>query len=438
MKKILLRALLCLLVLTTVFGSVSCASKGKTLLSLNEDGIKVTFSANQYQLMLSRYKATLAEVQNVNSSDFWDSWIGSPAKTMDDHYRDSILQNCKTYLIALYLFEKYDLSLTATELAEVKDIMNEFILTDGDGSKTKLNAKLSDYGVNYDILEDVYLMQAKIEHLQKHLYGTDASLIGDDIKTNYMTENYVHYKQIFLPFTKFVYETDANGNDVYFKPSESDKNTASDRICYDTTNGNASTKTDKNGDVIYYLEDGKTIAYDVTDGIRKKLVDKDNKYQTTELSDTEKKALKAEKDALYNELKTASEKNFEAAISRVYEQKDLAADQNTDGYYIRRNTYTGASSYLNDVISELDSMQDKDVAVIESEHGYFIIKKYKFTEKAYDLEANKNSWFANFNELVINQVFSELCQPYYDKIVVNEEVYASVPSMKEINLNYFY
>lgn len=438
MKKILLRTLLCLLVVVTVIGSASCSGKGKTLLSLDEDGIEVTFSANEYQLMLSRYKATLAEVQNVNSNEFWDSWIGSPAKTMDEHYRDSILENCKTYLISLYLFEKYDLKLTDAELDEVEEIMNEFVLTDGDGSKTKLNAKLSDFGVNYDILEDVYLMQAKIDKLQSHLYGKDASLIGDDIKTDYMTKNYVHYKQLFLPFAKFVYETDANGDDIYFKPSANDKTAPSDRICYDTVNGIASTKTDKNGDVIFYLEDGKTIAYDFTDGIRKKLTDKDGNYQTAELSDDEKKALKSEKNALYNELKTASEKNFEAAVSRVYAQKDLAADQNTDGYYIRRNTYTGASSYLNDVISALDTMKDGEVEVIESEHGYFIIKKYKFTEKAYDLETNKSSWFANFNELVINKLFSELCQPYYDKIVVDEEAYADVPSMKDIKTNYFY
>lgn len=437
MKKILLRALLCLLILATLLGSVSCSGKGKTLLSLNEDGIEVTFSANEYQLMLSRYKATLAEVQNVNSDAFWSSWVNSTT-TMDEHYRESILNNCKTYLIALYLFEAEGLSLTESELDEVDEIMNEFLLTDGDGSKAKLNSILADYGVNYDILKDVYLMQTKIEKLKTHLYGTDASGIVKAEKDKYMTENYVHYKQLFLPFTKYVYETDVNEDAIYYKPSTDDETVAGNRICYDTVNGTASDKTDKNGDIIYYLEDGKTVAYDVTDGIRKKLVDEDGNYQTADLTDDEKKALKAEKNALFDELKTATDQNFEAAIERVYKQKDLPADQNTDGYYIRRSEYSGTSSYLNDVISALDKMEDGDVDVIESDYGYFIIRKYKFTEKAYDLEANKNSWFANFNDLIVNKFFSELCQPYYDKIVVDEAVYADVPSMKDIKVNYFY
>ena len=44
MKKFLLRAMLLLLVLTTVLGSVGCKSRGKTLMTLKHDGIKVTFS----------------------------------------------------------------------------------------------------------------------------------------------------------------------------------------------------------------------------------------------------------------------------------------------------------------------------------------------------------------------------------------------------------
>lgn len=437
MKKIL-RALLCLLTVAMILSTVSCSNQGKTLMSLEKDGIEVELSVNLYQLYLGRMKATLSELQNVNSNDFWNSWIGSPAKTMDDHYRDSILENCKTYLISLYLFEKYGLSLSEQALAEVDQIMNEFLLTDGGGSKTKLNSVLAEHGINYDMLEADYLMQAKIEALQKHLYGTDASLIGDDIKTAYMLENYVHYKQLFLPFNKFVYETDVNQKDVYFYPSEKDATVAGDKIYYDTANGIQSDKTDKNGDAIYYLSDGKTIAYNKVDGLRKKLVDKNNDYLTVELTDDEKKALKAEKDKLFSELENASDKKFESTVEEVYAQKDLFPDQNTDGYYIRRSTYSGASSYLNDVIKELDGMKDGEVDVIESDYGYFIIKKYAFTDKAYDLDANKKGWFENFNELVMNKLFHELCQPYYASILVDDEIYATVPSMKEIKSCYFY
>ncbi|MBQ9760873.1 MAG: hypothetical protein IJW16_05950, partial [Clostridia bacterium] len=367
MKKTLFRALLCLLTVATILGATSCSDRGETLLSLEKDGIEVTFSVNAYRLMLGRTKATLAEVQNVGSADFWNSWIGSPAKTMDQYYRDNILENCKTYLVSLFLFEKYGLELSDAELAEVETLMQEFIKTDGDGSKTKLNAVLSEHGVNYDILEDVYLMQAKIEKLQAHLYGENASLVGDDIKTAYMLENYVHYKQIFLPFTTFVYETDKNGDDVYYKPSEDDKAVASDKIFYNTSM-TPSSDTDKNGDTVYYFSNGK-IAYNTVDGIRKKLTDEDGNYKTRDLTDTEKKALKTERDTLLADLKDSSNAKFEQTLASVYEAKDLAADQNTDGYYIRRSTYSGASVYLNDVISALDEMKVGDVGMVESTHG---------------------------------------------------------------------
>ncbi len=437
MKKTFFRALLCLLALSMILGASSCADRGKPLLTLEQDGIEVSLSVNAYRLMLGRTKATLAELQDVSQADFWNSWIGSPAKTMDQHYRDNVLENCKNYVVALYLFEKNGLELTDAELEEVETIMDEFVKTDGGGSKTKLNATLAEHGVNYDILYDVYLMQSKIEKLQKHLYGTDASLVGDDIKTAYMLENYVHCRLLYLPFEKYVYETDANGDDVYFKPSEKDEKLAGDRICYDIS-AQKSDKTDKNGDAIYYYSDGKTIAYNKVDGLRKKLIDTDGKYKTVALTDDEKKALRTEKDALLANLQGSTDKKFESTVTEVNAKKDLPVEQNTDGYYLRRATYTGSSKYLGDIISALDGMKIGDVTAIETSQGYYLVRKYDFTEKAYNLDANREGWFANFAELVTSKLFSELCQPYLTSVKVDQKLYATVPSMIEIKTNYFY
>ena len=129
--------------------------------------------------MLGRTKATLDTIQNVNDADFWNSWIGTPAKTMDEHYRENILESCKVSLIALYLFEKEGLSLSDAEEENVDALLEELIKTDGDGSKTKLNSVLAAYGVNYNILKDVYTMEAKIQKLQLHLYGEDGKLIRE-------------------------------------------------------------------------------------------------------------------------------------------------------------------------------------------------------------------------------------------------------------------
>lgn len=380
MKKILLRAVLCLTVLAMLLASVSCSGRGKTLLSLEKDGIEVSISVNAFELLMARQKATLSEIQNVGNDSFWDTYTGDPVKTMDDFYRDSILENCKTYLVILYLFEKEGLSLTDAELKGVEDTMEEFIKTDGDGSKSKLNAVLSDYGVNYNILKDVYLMMAKIEAYQNHI----SSRVGDDIKTKYMETNYVHYNQIYLPFQKFVYETNESGEKV-------------------------------------------------------KATNEDGSYKMVDMTDAEKAVLKTEKDIYLKELRGATPESFVQYTEEVvYKEKDFGKDENTDGYYIRRANYTGARSYLNAVIAACDSINNGDITEIETDFGYFIIQKDAFTEKAYDHEANKSGWFEDFDSLVTNQVINELCQPHLSAVAVDMDVYAQAPSMKEVKKCYFY
>ena len=165
MKKIILRtAALTLACLLLLLGCVSCSGKGKTLMSLNKDGVSVSLSVNFYELMLSRMKGTLsgygytANGVTADYAAFWDfkdTFNGSELQTIDQYYRDNILENCRTYLVALYLFEKEGLSLSAATKEEIEDRLNELILTDGNGSKTKLNSVLSVYGVNYDILKEM-------------------------------------------------------------------------------------------------------------------------------------------------------------------------------------------------------------------------------------------------------------------------------------------
>ena len=437
MKQLFFRAALLLLTVFTVLGSTSCANHGKTLLYLEKDGIEVSISVNAFQLLMARQKAKMGSVDDATFWDTFDSQV-APNKTRDEFYRDSILENSKIYLISLYLFDYYGLTLSASSEAKIEEIMQEFITTDGGGSKTKLNSVLADYGVNYDILRDVYVMMAKIEAVQTHLYGTNAELIGDTLKTEFMENNYVHFNQIYLPFSKFVYETDAKGNEIYYVPSEDDATVPSNKISYDKVNGKASDKTDKNGDIIYYLADGETVAYRKLDALRKKVTNEDGSYKMAALTQDEKDALLAKRDTLYTELVGATPENFVAEADRVRQSLDFGKDSNTDGYYIFRDEYTGSYKYLNDAIALCDTLKDGEIAKLNTEQGYFIIQKDKFTEKAYSLEDNKSGWFQNFNDLVVNHLFEGLCSQYLGDVVVDTAVYAEAPRMKDVKRSYFY
>ncbi len=451
MKKLLLRLSALLVSLVLLVGSLaSCSSRGKNLLTLEKDGIKVTFSENEYILMLTRIKGTLASYQfSVNDNSFWgqqDKYNGTDFQTLDAYYKENVLNNCRNYLVALYLFEKEGLALPEATLKQVDDYMEELVQTDGGGSKTKLNSVLSAYGVNYNILKDLYLMQEKITLLQEHLYGKNAELLGDVVKEEYLKESYVHFEQIFFPSYAYVYKTDKNGDTIYYMVDENDNLTK--YICYDTGNGVAATDDkgepilDENGQQVYYLKNspGK-ICYDPYNGKPSNKLSSDGKtYETKELTEAELAELKGKAEKLYADLKDAGYDQFEAQM-KINNTENADSEQYTDGYYIKTGVDYSASgeemAYLDDIVKALTEGEDGKVYLVQSAYGFHIIKEYPHTEKAYEKEGNE-SWFSDFNTGLIEKYFSELCRSYYGDIKLNEKVFASMPPMKEIGTNYYY
>ena len=458
MKKQLLRigaALLALLMCALSLASCQnggLLGKGKTLLSLKKDGIKVTFSLNEYELMLTRVKGTLEQSNfDVNDQNFWaqsDKFNGQTLQTLNEFYKDSILDNCRIYVAALYFFERDGLTLSDASLAAVEDMMNELILTDGDGSKTKLNSLLSSYGVNYNILEDIYLMQEKVNAWKIHKYGENAELIGAKIKQEQLQKNYAHFQQIFLPTYTYVYETDANNDVIYYYNDGSAKQ---DHIYYDVHNGipaktdDGKPLLDKNGDQIYYVKNSEynKIAYDAINGEPSHVMKENGtEYKTESLGEEALKELSKKADALTTQLEGSTYTEFENAMQAENEKNDaIALEEYLDGYYLKKSIDYAAMgeelSYLSTIVKELDAMEDGDVTVVKSTLGYHIIKKYPHTEKAYEKEENE-AWFSNFYEELIDQLFQEECRKLFDEIKLNEKTWEQTPHMLDVATNYYY
>lgn len=455
MKKHILRSVALLLALVTcLLCAVACGNKGKTMLTLKKDGVTVTLSVNLYELMLSRMKGNLCyygyTANGVTAADnaFWsfqDKFDGENLQTIDEYYTNLILENCKTYLASLYLFEKEGLTLSDQAIADIDDRLNEFLRTDGEGSKTKLNAVLSAYGVNYDLLREAYLLQAKVEAVQTHLYGKNAEGIGPTVKEEFMHENYVHFRQIFLPSYNYVYELDENKEVIYYY-SEGEKK---DHIYYDVHNGvvgyneDGSKITDENGDVVYFVNDGnyKRIAYDPINGKPAFVMSNDgSEYKTEQMTEDELKALANRAEGLFEALKNSTNEEFEAAISKEDTNAALGTTYD-DGYYLQKNLdylASGESSkYLSDIIEALDGLEDGGVALVESIHGYHIIKKYPHTERAYEKEENA-TWFENFATDLVEKLFLEECEKLFANITVDEDIMATAPTMKSVGVNYYY
>ncbi len=455
MKKRIFRALALLLAcVLTLLATVSCANKlGKPLLTLEKDGISVSISVNVYQFMMTRMKGSLAVYGytangvSATADAFWDykdTFNGKDLQTIDQYYRDCILDNCRTYLVALYLFEKEGLSLSASAQEKIEEKLFELLRADGDGSKTKLNTVLSAYGVNYDVLKEIYTIEAKVTAVQEYLYGKDGSKLGYNVKDEFLNENYVHFRQIFLASYRYVYEEDANGDTIYYYTDGNNK----DHIYYDIHNGvkderSGTAVKDKNGDEIYYVNDGeyKSIAYDAIHGEPAYVPTKDGTdYETEDLTPEELKKLEEEANKLYTELQGTNATTFEAVMEERSDDMAQVDDYN-DGYYLQKNLdYTASGEnflYLDKIVDALEDMEDGEIALVPSNFGYHIIRKYPHSQKAYEMEENK-TWFEDFSSNLITKLFLGECQNHYADIVLRDKIYATAPTMKEVKANYYY
>ena len=438
MKTTILRRILavavCLTLLAGALGMTACSDKSPALLEL--DGNKIT--ANQYQFFLSRVKGSLYYTgYNVESSDFWNMIIDDQNNTYDDYFRNAVLEDARRYLAALAIFEERDLVLPQSYLDRIDQEMESYL--DDAGSKSALNTLLASYGVNADILREIYVLEAKYEYLQQVIYGKDGELLSADARTAYLNDHAVCFKQVLIRAFDYVYETDLNGDEIYYLPSEN--NDKVNNIAYDKENGevrlgsDGKIITDSNGDDVYYLTDG-SIAYDKKNGVRAMVYDTTGNLVTKAYSPEELALHKAAAE----EIAATVAKGDYAAFEALLEAYELGVEDAfvTDGAYCFLYT-TGDNSYdyLNDIADELAGAEEGEIKIISSEYGYNVVMKYAIPADAVT-NPDYEDWFGDLTDRIIAKQFHTMCKPYMDKVTVDNEVFATLPSMKDIATNISY
>ena len=430
----LLAVLVCLTLLVGALGLTACSKKGEVLLKL--DGHEIT--ANQYQFFLSRVKGSLYYTgYNVDSADFWNMIIDDQNNTYDNYFRNAVLEDARRYLAALAIFEERDLVLPQSYIDRVDADMEEF-LADA-GSKSALNSQLAAYGVNMDMLREIYIIEAKYEYLQQVIYGTDGELLSADTRMSYLNEHAVCFKQVLIRAFDYVYETDNNGDEVYYLPNEN--NDKVNNIAYDKVNGNVRLDeygkiiVDKNGDDVYYHADG-SIAYDTENGVRAMVYDSEGNMKTKSYSTEE---LANHKEAA-EEIMTFIDQGDYPAFEALLEECEIDDEDAfvTDGTYCFLYT-TGDNSYdyLNDIADALADAKEGEICVISSEYGYNVVMKYPIPSDAVT-NTDYEDWFSDLSDRIIAKQFHTMCKPYMEKVTVDNEVFATLPSMKEIATNISY
>ncbi len=435
MKHRLLCAILCACLLLCSVGLLSSCGKKQTVL-LSLDGHTVT--ANAYQFLLSRVRGTLDRGgYPVTDDDFWTTVIASDGTTYDGYVRQAALNDAKRYLAALALMDEEGLTLPKATLDKIDESIEEAIRDAG--SKAALNSQLAAFGANVDTLREVYVLEAKYEYLQAHLYGENGSKIAANVVQEYLDENVVAFRQLLIRAFDYVYEKDLNNDEIYYLPNEN--NAKVNNIAYDTVRGTVrldeygKTIVDKNGDSVYYLPDGK-IAYDTEKGVRAMTYDENGNPKTVKYTKDE---LAEHKEAAEGILESIEEGDFLAFEAILEEYKNGKEDAFvTDGdlcfLYV---TGDNSVDYLNDIADKLDLCDEGEMAIIESEYGYNVVMKYPVPSDAATNTEYKD-WFSDLSDRVITKLFDAKCRPYMDRVTVDADAFAAIPPMKEIGTNYYY
>ena len=430
----ILSVILCLAILMGAVAMTACSKKGTTLLELNG----YTISTNQYQLLLSRVKASLYYAgYSVDSSTFWDMVIDSEGNTYDQYFRNAALNDAKRYLAAAVIFDEEGLVLPQSYKDAIDEDIDEYVRDAG--SKSALNNALSAYGVNVDMLRDLYELEAKYAYLQAHLYGAEGEKIAANVRYDYLTEHAVCFKQVLIRAFDYVYETDNNGDEIYYKVGEN--NAKINNIAYDTVGGFTrvdefdKTILDKNGDAIYYLPNG-SIAYDKVNGVRSVVYDANGVAKTVKYSAEEL----AEHKAAGEEIMASVTKGDYAAFEALLAEYEVSGDDAfvTDSTYCFLYT-TGDNDYdyLNDIADVLAESEEGVVRMVSSEYGYNVVMKYPIPQDAVTNAAYED-WFGDLSTRVVAKLFHNKCEPYMERVAVSTEEFANLPSMKQISTNFSY
>ena len=152
---------------------VSCSDSSPAVLTLDEHEIteaKYSYWASSHK---GNYMYTYEDIENTAS--YWQSEL-SEGVTVAEYFDSLTLDSVKATLINSVLFDKYGLSFTESELESIDAYITDLIKERADGSKNQMNTVLGEYGINLNILRDIYLDEEKGAKVFEYLYSDEGEM----------------------------------------------------------------------------------------------------------------------------------------------------------------------------------------------------------------------------------------------------------------------
>ena len=208
MKRTLSLILAAVLILATAL--TSCASGGKAVMKLGN----ATVDEAMYRYWMATYKARYVSAYTdiKDSTEYWKATISEDSDTTNEKVlNDLIRSNIKTNLAAMAIFAEEGLTVSDSAKAEVDEYIQSMVDELADGSRKTLNADLAEFGVNINLLRNIFINEDKVASLLEYFYGESGkNALTDADRDKFYRENYVRFAQININ-DAFVYEEDESG-----------------------------------------------------------------------------------------------------------------------------------------------------------------------------------------------------------------------------------
>lgn len=422
LTRILSAALACVILILSLAG---CAPKlGTTFMTLGD----VELTVNMYMLYLSRAKGGLAYTENDAYYDsFWDMIVDKDGSTYNDLYCGLVLDNVKTIIAAAHAFDELGLSLSSETVKEIDKEMEDLVEYIGEGSKAILNGTLAEFGANYDVLREVYILEAKAQAVRNELFGVDGAKVSDILKQSFMEEHYVRFKHVFLYTVKPQEELDAEGNIAYFDPDSKEYLYLKDSTTTAKKNDKGEYVTDKFNNIVYVDADGK-VAYDTKNGQVSYVHNDKGETVTRKATDEELADIRAKAERINGLVERGDD--FDTLVNDYSE--DVGKNEYTNGYYLTE----GDSYEIAEVKKAVFEMEIDEVRTVTSEYGIHIVKRYELDQGAFANTTNAD-FFTDFNSSLVEYLFLLRMEEYYKDIVVDEKAIEGI-DMKSVGANIYY
>lgn len=360
-NKRLIRLLAGLLAAVLLFVCAGCGSTAATALSFGD----VKINANVFSYWMSKYKAMYLYSMFGTTTDNVQYWTYEMAQgtgvTVGDYFGSMAVSNIGSNAVMLKLFADYGLSLSPEEQNSIDNAITSMISKSG--SKSALNSALSPFGVNADILKQIYVMEAKINAVKNYLYGENGTEAATADELNkYFNENYYRCKHILIR-TDVKYERGADGLPIVDQETQT----------YKTLPLTADE-----------IEEQRALAKDL-------------------------------------ELRVASGEDYDALVIQYSE--DTGMQRYDDGYYVTSaTTFLPA-----EIISEVMKMKVGEVKTVNTSFGISIVKRYDLIDGAYNTDPYKSEQIGDLASIVNTVKLQELISSYANLIEFNDTVIKDYP-----------